>query len=457
MIPKIIHHVWPDTKPIPQKFITFMNTFKDKHPDFKFYLWDLNNLPSDTSQHVLDILKNDNYGYAIKADILRLEILRLYGGVYVDTDMECLKPLYDFLDYDFFIGKQDRELVNTAIIGCTKDNDIIAKCMNIALSNLSNTSYDILNYMAHVKTGPHVFTEVIKNTQTDNKIKCFEPEYFYPIHFTELHRLNEETPNAYTKHWWNGGADDGWVVVSQRQRRSNINDLYKRILNREADTGGLENYFNSDLSLNQIKDILLTSDEYKQIKHIFREDMLSALPSGVCAEIGVLKGEYSSHILYRNRPSKLYLIDVWSNIELNYYDSNMTDNNTQNSIYQEVQHKFGNLDNVNIIRSLSTDAVQQFEDNTFDWIYVDADHSFEGCYNDLVAYDKKVKIDGYICGHDWLPEYFSHEGFDVNNAVLKFVKEKNYILSLITDEYEYKSFVISKTKTAHDILIKRLN
>ena len=50
---------------------------------------------------------------------------------------------------------------------------------------------------------------------------------------------------------------------------------------------------------------------------------------------------------------------------------------------------------------MSTDAIGDFEDSTFDWIYIDTDHSYELTYKELRGYAPKVKPDGIIAGHDY--------------------------------------------------------
>ena len=178
-----------------------------------------------------------------------------------------------------------------------------------------------------------------------------------------------------------------------------------------------------------------------------RNKLLSYLPSnGVCAEIGVAKGKFSLKILKSNNPKKLYLIDSWENFDLGYSDGNMVEQDSHDIRYLSVVEKMKKYSQVEIIRKRSTEASCLFPDNFFDWIYIDADHSFQGCYTDLVSFLPKIKKNGFICGHDYLADGFQVEGFGVNLAVHTFVKEYNLKLLGLTNEKDYKSYVLG---TAH--------
>ena len=56
---------------------------------------------------------------------------------------------------------------------------------------------------------------------------------------------------------------------------------------------------------------------------------------------------------------------------------------------------------VEIHRAYSSDVVDQFPDEYFDWIYIDGNHLYEYVKQDLTFYYPKVKPGGYICGDDY--------------------------------------------------------
>lgn len=194
----------------------------------------------------------------------------------------------------------------------------------------------------------------------------------------------------------------------------------------------------------------------KLIINVDRKQLISYLPNGICAEIGVAKGKFSFHILKNNCPKKLYLIDSWENFDLGYADGNMVLQTEQDNRYLSVLQKVQKFSNVKIIRKRSIEALETFPDKYFDWIYIDADHSFNGCYNDLKIAKRKVKNEGYICGHDYLAPGFFVDGFGVNKAVDLFVEETNPQLTLLTNESDFKSYIIPMSINAKNLLLSRI-
>ena len=94
-IPKVIHQIHLGEKPLSDQELKWQKTWKDYNPDWKFILWDDERLKGIgiINQEYLDDCDN----YSMKSDILRFDILYQFGGLYIDTDFECLKPLDPFL------------------------------------------------------------------------------------------------------------------------------------------------------------------------------------------------------------------------------------------------------------------------------------------------------------------------------------------------------------------------
>ena len=170
----------------------------------------------------------------------------------------------------------------------------------------------------------------------------------------------------------------------------------------------------------------------KKLKSIFRRDcrkkLLEMMPKrSVCAEIGVWKGEYSRQIYKINSPKELHLIDPWEFMPQFFwrlYVGNSTRSQEDiDKIYQMVQSKFENNNNVYIHKGISEKVLKEFPDGYFDWIYIDGDHSYETVIKDLNLSFLKVKSGGFISGDDY---YWKDENKDypVRRAVQYFTKEK---------------------------------
>jgi methyltransferase family protein len=124
-----------------------------------------------------------------------------------------------------------------------------------------------------------------------------------------------------------------------------------------------------------------------------REQLLESLPSNVCAEIGVDKGEFSELILKITPPSKLHLIDARGDAA-RYHDG-LKLSLTENFAAQIAQKR------VEINVGLSPDVLSSFPDRYFDWVYLDTVHSYPVTAAERALLKNKVKKDGIIAGHDY--------------------------------------------------------
>jgi hypothetical protein len=89
----------------------------------------------------------------------------------------------------------------------------------------------------------------------------------------------------------------------------------------------------------------------------------------------------------------------------------------------------GLKDFVNVIESDSSKAADLFEDNSVDFIFIDADHKYYGIKKDLIAWYPKVKENGIFCGHDfedleWDDKHIEEDFYDGrHHGVIKATQE----------------------------------
>lgn len=156
-----------------------------------------------------------------------------------------------------------------------------------------------------------------------------------------------------------------------------------------------------------------------------RINLLDYLPKeSVCAELGVLDGKYTKEIISRTNPTELVLVDIDSDIE-------------------------------NVIKGDSVEVMNTFEDNYFDWVYIDTDHSYELTKKELEVCSRKVKDDGYIALHDYIwYDYFNSilDDSDIYFGVVKAVNE--FILS--REDYEVK-YLTLESGMYNTIVIRKIN
>ena len=160
-----------------------------------------------------------------------------------------------------------------------------------------------------------------------------------------------------------------------------------------------------------------------------RDEMITIVPkNGVIAELGVFKGEFSKKIDEICQPKELVLIDIWEgdSVYSGDVDGNHKDGKkeyyTANQVYNiTVENTKDCKSKISIIKN-KTDILRSYDGNTFDMIYIDADHSYEGVKRDLEISYKKVKNGGYIMGHDY-EQNFKKTKNVYNHGVKKAVDE----------------------------------
>lgn len=150
--------------------------------------------------------------------------------------------------------------------------------------------------------------------------------------------------------------------------------------------------------------------------NVFINDWLKGKKDLVGVQIGSYRGESTELFIKSGVFKRLYCIDPWEN----EYDSKDISSNEQISLAeQDFDNKFKGNEIVKKIRMASQSAVSMFEDETIDFIYIDACHQYNSVKRDITNYYSKVKIGGIIAGHDY--GYPAYPG--VKKAVDEFFKE----------------------------------
>lgn len=105
IIPKIIHQIWLGGDSIPQNYKYYLETWRQFHPDWKVKIWTEKDIFKEKFDSIDLFLSSRNY--AEQADIMRYEILKKYGGLYIDTDIECYSSFEDLhYKYDFYTNME---------------------------------------------------------------------------------------------------------------------------------------------------------------------------------------------------------------------------------------------------------------------------------------------------------------------------------------------------------------
>ena len=188
--------------------------------------------------------------------------------------------------------------------------------------------------------------------------------------------------------------------------------------------------------------------EAKHVQHTqvlpSRLELLKQLPPGsICAEVGVAEGDFSRAILNVVKPAKLFLIDLWSS-NLERYSKSFE--LASQAVESEIQSGVAE-----IRRGWSWDMIASLENESLDWIYIDAAHDYESVVRDLQAALPKMKATSWITGHDYTR--WSSVGINrwgVVEAVNEFCIEHDWEFRYLTNEtHQHVSYAIAPMNANH--------
>ena len=190
MIEKKIHYIWVGGKPLTKLAKKCIKSWKKFCPDYEIIEWNENNF--DVTQNTFCRQAYEAKKWAFVSDYMRMHILYEHGGVYMDTDVEVLKPLDEFLHNKAFSGFEQFDIIPTGIIAAQKNNEWIK---NILDWYTDATFVDDINELTmeevFKKSNVHIITEITKsmypeltlNNQTQHlgEVSFYEKVIFCPL------------------------------------------------------------------------------------------------------------------------------------------------------------------------------------------------------------------------------------------------------------------------------------
>lgn len=220
MIPKIIHFCWLSGDKYPEKITYCINSWKKRLPDYELWLWDLNRFNIDSSAWCKQAFSVKKYAFA--ADFIRFYALYHHGGIYLDSDVEVIKPFDDLLDLPYFIGQEFAGCLEPAIMGAEAGWPVAKEMLDY---------YDCHSFMRpdgslDLTTCPDVMDGIVKKHMSYRVISSisefqddaailnvFNPSFFSP---KESDNPNiKTTKNTYSIHHFQAS----WYPVSKKMYR----------------------------------------------------------------------------------------------------------------------------------------------------------------------------------------------------------------------------------------------
>lgn len=227
MIPKVIHYCWFGNNKKNKLMRKCIKSWKKYCPDYKIVEWNEKNFDIQGScDYVREAYREQKWAFV--SDYVRLWIIYNFGGIYLDTDVELIKNLDNFLENPAFLAYQDSKYIATGLgFGAEKGNKII-KCM---LDDYKNCHFCINGEM-DLTPCPVRNTNVIKNllgTEIDAKkisnIKdavLYPREYFSPIDCKTMEMAL--TSNTISIHWFTASWREEEFLIAKE-----YDDFYSEV------------------------------------------------------------------------------------------------------------------------------------------------------------------------------------------------------------------------------------
>lgn len=234
-IPKIIHFIWLGS-PLPERCKPMVASWKKFHPGWQVRLWTDADVASFKMKNKKAFDQSHNWGE--KSDIWRYEILDRFGGLYVDTDFECVKP-FDRIHQscELFAGiayGKEAGLYN-GLIGTIPGHPIIKRCIESIKPSTGPKNNDSNRIMD--ETGPGLFTRcfLALAQRFPGDVVPFPVTYFYSypnyrrFDTSDQKKIKEKwlKKESYAVHYWAAS----WAHPKPQVHAPKPNNYKKNTLN----------------------------------------------------------------------------------------------------------------------------------------------------------------------------------------------------------------------------------
>ncbi len=197
-IPRVFHMIWLGPKPVPELALRCRDSWLRHHPGWEMRWWSDMDVPPLINQALFGEVQD----MGRQPDILRYEILLRWGGVYLDTDMECQKNIEPLIaGAGAFAGRDGPDSIGNAILGAVPQHPFLLDAVQSLPESVRQNAHRHRLLDAISETGPLFLSGVVRRHPD---VTLFPSRIFYPCHWSDWGRRNDEYPHAYAVHRWAG-------------------------------------------------------------------------------------------------------------------------------------------------------------------------------------------------------------------------------------------------------------
>ena len=123
-IPKVIHYCWFGKGKMPAIAEKCIKSWKKYCPDYEIVCWNEDNFDLTQNRYMREAYEAGKWAFV--SDFARLKIIYDHGGIYLDTDVEIIKPIDPLLENNGFMGFDEKGIVATGLgFGAEAGNEIV--------------------------------------------------------------------------------------------------------------------------------------------------------------------------------------------------------------------------------------------------------------------------------------------------------------------------------------------
>jgi len=191
---------------MPDHLAAYLQRWQQLHAGWEFILWTPDTLPALRHQDLYDNPEQHSpksNPWQWRSDLARYEILHDHGGLYIDCDLEPLKPIDPLLDdCSAIIAREDRWMVNNAFMGCAPGDPFIADILDGLRAALAAAGPE---RRVNRQIGAHYLTSLIRRHP---HVRILDRHIIYPLHWSDVKhsRPTAIRDGAYTVHRWQNQA-----------------------------------------------------------------------------------------------------------------------------------------------------------------------------------------------------------------------------------------------------------
>jgi inositol phosphorylceramide mannosyltransferase catalytic subunit len=224
-IPKIIHQIWAGKNGFgpPDLILKLMGTWQKLHPDWDFQLWNENSMMRFLLENYPEHIETYNsFNYDIQRwDSIRYLILYHFGGLYVDADFECLKPISPLLNnHTCCLGSEPKRhsmhfglklYLSNAFMAATPKHNFFRELVDY-VPRVKTNSDNKFNVVLET-TGPIMLTEFYLTYKRKKEVQIIPTDHFAPFDSQEIRmlmsgreteKLMKKARKAYSIHYFMG-------------------------------------------------------------------------------------------------------------------------------------------------------------------------------------------------------------------------------------------------------------